>query len=67
MYSCLAVSHCPLLIRHSRKRFLGEVGNRPVPTDRDPATVASVTAGVFGSAEIARVNNVRDNLDAKKK
>ncbi|CAO2830189.1 unnamed protein product [Amaranthus hypochondriacus] len=62
----LAVAHCPLLIGPSRKRFLGEICERPVAADRDPATVASITAGVLGGANIVRVHNVRDNLDAVK-
>uniref|UniRef100_A0A7C9ASE5 Pterin-binding domain-containing protein n=1 Tax=Opuntia streptacantha TaxID=393608 RepID=A0A7C9ASE5_OPUST len=60
----LGVSHGPLLIGPSRKRFLGDLCNRPIPTDRDPATAASVTIGVLGGADIVRVHNVRDNLDA---
>lgn len=62
----LALAHGPLLIGPSRKRFLGEICNRPVATDRDPATVASICAGVLGGANIVRVHNVRDNLDAVK-
>lgn len=62
----LAVSHAPLLIGPSRKRFLGELCNRPVATDRDPATVASITTGVLDGADIVRVHNVRDNFDAVK-
>lgn len=60
----LAVSHAPLLIGPSRKRFLGEICSRSAAVERDPATVASVTAGVLGGANIVRVHNVRDNLDA---
>ncbi|KAA8529315.1 hypothetical protein F0562_033886 [Nyssa sinensis] len=62
----LAVSHAPILIGPSRKRFLGEICDRPAAVERDPATVASVTAGVLGGANIVRVHNVRDNLDAVK-
>ncbi|KAK8265531.1 hypothetical protein V6Z12_D12G183800 [Gossypium hirsutum] len=62
----LAASHAPLLIGPSRKRFLGEICNRPAAGERDPATIASVTAGIFGGANIVRVHNVRDNVDAVK-
>ncbi|KAL3511028.1 hypothetical protein ACH5RR_030429 [Cinchona calisaya] len=62
----LAVSHVPMLIGPSRKRFLGEVCARSVATERDPATVASVTAGILGGANVVRVHNVKDNLDAAK-
>ncbi|KAJ4960289.1 hypothetical protein NE237_020199 [Protea cynaroides] len=60
----LAASHAPILIGPSRKRFLGEVCNRPDATQRDSATVAAITAGILGGANIVRVHNVRDNLDA---
>ncbi|KAH7834020.1 hypothetical protein Vadar_011989 [Vaccinium darrowii] len=62
----LGLSHAPLLIGPSRKRFLGDICARPAAVDRDPATVASVTAGVLGGANIVRVHNIRDNIDAVK-
>ncbi|KAM2503767.1 hypothetical protein PS1_037755 [Malus domestica] len=62
----LALSRAPILIGPSRKKFLGEVCNRTAATKRDAATVASVTAAVLGGANIVRVHNVRDNVDAVK-
>ncbi|XP_048231742.1 folate synthesis bifunctional protein, mitochondrial-like isoform X2 [Ricinus communis] len=62
----LAISHAPILIGPSRKRFLGDICNRPAAMERDPATIASITAGILGGANIVRVHNVRDNLDAVK-
>lgn len=62
----LGLSRAPMLIGPSRKRFLGEICSRPNPVERDSATVASVTAGVLGGANIVRVHNVRDNRDAVK-
>ncbi|EPS70290.1 hypothetical protein M569_04469, partial [Genlisea aurea] len=62
----LAMSHAPLLVGPSRKRFLGEICSRAVAAERDAATVASVVTGVLGGANIVRVHNVRDNLDAAK-
>lgn len=62
----IAMSHAPLLVGPSRKRFLGEVCSRSVATDRDPATVAAVTAAILGGANIVRVHNVKDNVDAAK-
>lgn len=62
----LALSHAPLLIGPSRKRFLGEICSRHAAVERDPATVASITAGVLAGANIVRVHNVRYNLDAVK-
>nr|DAD29851.1 TPA_asm: hypothetical protein HUJ06_031319 [Nelumbo nucifera] len=60
----LAISHAPILIGPSRKSFLGEICNRPDAFERDPATVAAVTAGILAGANIIRVHNVRDSLDA---
>ncbi|XP_027360610.1 folate synthesis bifunctional protein, mitochondrial [Abrus precatorius] len=62
----LAISHAPILIGPSRKSFLGKICSRPDAVERDPATIASVTAGVLGGANIVRVHNVKDNLDAVK-
>ncbi|KAH7569972.1 hypothetical protein JRO89_XS05G0026700 [Xanthoceras sorbifolium] len=61
-----AASHFPILVGPSRKRFLGEICQRSAAVERDPATIASVTAGVLGGANIVRVHNVRGNLDAVK-
>ncbi|KAH9607010.1 hypothetical protein KSS87_013785 [Heliosperma pusillum] len=62
----LGLGNGPLLIGPSRKRFLAEICDRPVATERDPATVAAITAGVLGGANIVRVHNVRDCSDAVK-
>ncbi|KAL3823993.1 hypothetical protein ACJIZ3_020022 [Penstemon smallii] len=62
----LAVAHAPMLIGPSRKRFLGEICDRPLAVERDPATMACVTAGALGGANIVRVHNVRDSRDAVK-
>ncbi|RAL38362.1 hypothetical protein DM860_002340 [Cuscuta australis] len=62
----LALSRSPLLVGPSRKRFLGDVCDRPMAAERDPATVASIAAAVLNGADIVRVHNVRDNLDAVK-
>jgi 2-amino-4-hydroxy-6-hydroxymethyldihydropteridine diphosphokinase/dihydropteroate synthase len=61
-----AASHAPILIGPSRKRFLGEICKRSSAVERDPATIASITAGVLGGANMVRVHNVKDNLDAVK-
>ncbi|XP_074274786.1 folate synthesis bifunctional protein, mitochondrial-like [Silene latifolia] len=62
--SSLALANGPLLIGPSRKRFLAEICDRPVATERDPVTVAAITAGILGGANIVRVHNVRDCRDA---
>lgn len=59
-------SHLPILVGPSRKRFLGEICNRTDPVERDPATIAAVTAGILGSANVIRVHNVGYGLDAAK-
>ncbi|EYU28880.1 hypothetical protein ABFS82_12G090400 [Erythranthe guttata] len=60
----LALSRAPLLIGPSRKRFLGEICGQTDAARRDAATVACVTAGVLGGADIVRVHNVGVNRDA---
>ncbi|URE22916.1 folic acid synthesis protein [Musa troglodytarum] len=61
-----AASHVPILLGPSRKRFLGEICNRSSPGERDPATIAVVTAGILAGANIIRVHNVGYGLDAAK-
>ncbi|XP_075506960.1 folate synthesis bifunctional protein, mitochondrial-like [Primulina tabacum] len=62
----LALSRAPMLIGPSRKRFLGEICSRPEAAQRDPATVAAITAGILSGANIVRVHNVGYNCDAVK-
>eukprot|EP00252_Welwitschia_mirabilis_P027591 TRINITY_DN9501_c0_g1_i1.p1 TRINITY_DN9501_c0_g1~~TRINITY_DN9501_c0_g1_i1.p1 ORF type:complete len:167 (+),score=40.86 TRINITY_DN9501_c0_g1_i1:2-502(+) len=62
----IAASHAPLLIGPSRKAFLGKICHRPKAEERDPATIAAVAAGVLAGANIVRVHNVKDNMDAVK-
>ena len=62
----LGVSHAPMLIGPSRKKFLGHICSQIAADERDPATIACVTAGVLGGANIVRVHNVRDNADSVK-
>lgn len=62
----VAASRGPILIGPSRKSFLGKICGRLKANERDPATIAAVTAGVLGGANIVRVHNVKDNLDAVK-
>lgn len=62
----MALSHAPILIGSCRKRFLGDICARSDASDRDSATVASVTVGVLGGLNIVRLHNDRDNMDAVK-
>ncbi|KAH7673356.1 2-amino-4-hydroxy-6-hydroxymethyldihydropteridine diphosphokinase / dihydropteroate synthase protein [Dioscorea alata] len=61
-----AASHAPILLGPSRKRFLGEICGRSDPVERDPATIAAVTAGILSGANIIRVHNAKGSLDAAK-
>jgi 2-amino-4-hydroxy-6-hydroxymethyldihydropteridine diphosphokinase / dihydropteroate synthase len=62
----LGASHMPFLVGPSRKRFLGEICGKPDPVERDPATVAAVTGGILGGANLVRVHNVGFCVDAAK-
>lgn len=48
----------PLLIPVSRKTVIGEVLGQPDPTDRDPGTIACITAAMLRGGNIFRVHNV---------
>ena len=48
----------PVLVPVSRKTVIGEVLQQPDPLDRDPGTIACITASVLRGAEILRVHNV---------
>ncbi|XP_072952563.1 folate synthesis bifunctional protein, mitochondrial-like [Typha angustifolia] len=62
----IAASHAPILIGPSRKKFLGQICSRTNPVERDPGTVAALTSGILGGANIIRVHNVDYGLDAAK-
>ena len=54
---------CPLLVGHSRKRFLGELlGDAGI--DRDAATVGVSLAMASRGVQVLRVHEVRSNVDA---
>lgn len=48
----------PILVPVSRKTVIGEVLDQPDPTDRDPGTIACLTAAMLRGADIFRVHNV---------
>jgi len=60
----------PLLVGPSRKSFLGSIldkaGRSSQPTDRDVATVASVSLAVSSGATIVRVHDVGMALEASR-
>ena len=61
--SRLAQIGCPLLIGHSRKGFIGKIlGDQQA--DRTAATVGVSLALAAAGADILRVHDVRQNVDA---
>ncbi|GAB2295915.1 hypothetical protein Dimus_030063 [Dionaea muscipula] len=54
----LALSHAPLLIRPSRKKFLGMICNLPAAVDRDASSDCFRIVGILGGANIVRVHNI---------
>ena len=50
----LGVSHAPMLIGPSKKKFLGHICSQITADERDPATIAYVTVGILGGANIVR-------------
>jgi 2-amino-4-hydroxy-6-hydroxymethyldihydropteridine diphosphokinase/dihydropteroate synthase len=61
-----AIGNAPILLGPSRKGFLGKLCGQAEGKDRDFATVAAVTIGVAGGADIVRGHNVRAIQDAIK-
>jgi dihydropteroate synthase len=54
---------CPVLVGVSRKSFLGAVTGAAVE-DRLPATIAANTLAILGGADIVRVHDVREAVEA---
>ena len=50
----MGVSHAPMLFGPSGKKFLGDICSLIATVERDPATIACVTVGVLGGANIVR-------------
>ena len=50
----LGVSHAPMLFGPSRKKFFGHICSRIAADETNSATIACVTAGVLGGANIVR-------------
>ncbi len=55
----------PLLVGVSRKTFIGEITNRPV-NERLYGTIAANVMAILHGADIIRVHDVAENLDALK-
>lgn len=54
----------PLLLGVSRKRFIGTLGHAPDPAARAPGSIAVALAGVAQGAQILRVHDVAETLQA---
>lgn len=61
--SKLKVIDLPILLAHSRKRFIGDLLDLPV-TGRDQATAVITAACVAGGADIVRVHDITSNRQA---
>ncbi|MDN5569038.1 MAG: dihydropteroate synthase, partial [Paracoccus sp. (in: a-proteobacteria)] len=52
---------CPILLGVSRKRFVGDIGLAPTPSDRAPGTLALTVAAVAQGIQIHRVHDVAEH------
>lgn len=63
----LALYHglgCPILLGASRKRFIAALSQGEAPTDRLPGTLAAHLAGLDAGAQIIRVHDVPETVQA---
>lgn len=54
----------PLLLGVSRKTFIGKLCDRPEPSDRLYGTIAACTACIAGGADILRVHDPKEIMEA---
>jgi len=54
----------PLLIGASRKRFIGVLSGEEIAAERDAGTIAAHTIAIAGGADIIRVHNVKEAVQA---
>ncbi|MCR6632587.1 MAG: dihydropteroate synthase [Magnetospirillum sp.] len=67
--AALALYHglgCPILLGASRKRFVAALSNGEGPTERLPGTLAAHLAGLDAGAQIIRVHDVPETVQAVK-
>ncbi|NCQ24663.1 MAG: dihydropteroate synthase [Rhodobacteraceae bacterium CG17_big_fil_post_rev_8_21_14_2_50_63_15] len=55
---------CPILLGASRKRFIGDISNTPLASDRIPGSLAVALAGVAQGVQILRVHDVTETRAA---
>lgn len=56
----------PILVGVSRKRIVGECCGNPPPCERMPGTIAANTIAVLNGADIVRVHDVKESVQALK-
>lgn len=56
----------PLLVGASRKRFIGAISGEENAAERDAGTIAAHTIAIAGGADIIRVHNVKEAVQAAK-
>ncbi len=56
----------PILVGVSRKRIVGECCGNPPPFERTAGTIAANTIAVFNGADIIRVHDVKESVQALK-
>lgn len=55
---------CPILFGASRKRFIGMLGDAPVPADRVPGSIAVALEALRQGAQVVRVHDVKETRQA---
>ncbi len=55
---------CPILLGASRKRFIGDISNTPLASDRIPGSLAVALGGVAQGVQILRVHDVAETREA---
>ena len=58
--------HLPHLVGVSRKRMIGEITGREIPTERISGSVSAALFSLTQGAKIVRVHDVRETVDAWK-
>lgn len=58
--------NCPLLVGTSRKSFIGHLLNQPDPKQRVWGTAATCVAAIANSADILRVHDVKEIVEASR-
>lgn len=60
------IDNCPLMVAASRKSFIGRIADIENPNDRLPGTVAAHTIAMMNGADIIRVHDIQEAVQAVK-